>query len=74
MWIPDLVSIVFYINIYLQAGTHNDLLATSGEYLRIWEVGPESKSVSLKAKLFNVNNFGYIIFYNRVSIQNTVPL
>ena len=34
-------------------------MATSGEYLRIWEVGEDSKSVSLRAKLFNVNLYPF---------------
>lgn len=29
-------------------------MATSGEYLRIWEVGEESRVVKLKSKLSNV--------------------
>lgn len=35
-------------------------MATSGEYLRIWEVGEESRSVKLKSKLSNVR------FYRRL--------
>ena len=30
-------------------------MATSGEYLRIWEVGEQSKNVKLVSKLFNVS-------------------
>lgn len=30
-------------------------MATSGEYLRIWEVGEESRSVTLKSRLSNVS-------------------
>ena len=30
------------------------MIASSGEYLRIWQVGDESKSVKLKSKLSNV--------------------
>jgi len=41
MWIPDLEN------------RHPDLMATSGEFLRIWQVGDESKKVKLKSKLFN---------------------
>jgi hypothetical protein len=42
------------LNYITKAGTHKDLMATSGEYLRIWEVGEGTKSVNLKARLFNV--------------------
>ena len=41
----------------LQEGNHLDLLATSGEYLRLYQIGEQSKSVSLKSKLVNVSEF-----------------
>ena len=53
MWIPDQVSIT-KILFEIQRGTHSDLIATSGEYLRIWQVGEDSKNVTLKSKLTNV--------------------
>ena len=56
MWIPDLVRyLTYFILVNFQAGTHKDLMATSGEFLRIWEVGEESRSVKLKSKLSNVS-------------------
>jgi WD repeat-containing protein 68 len=41
MWIPD------------TKGTQKDLIASTGEYLRIWEVGEDTKKVTLKSKLQN---------------------
>lgn len=40
-----------------QAGTKRDLMATSGEYLRIWEVGEQSKQVKCISRLFNVRDY-----------------
>jgi hypothetical protein len=59
----------------MQAGTHRDLMATSGEYLRIWEVGEDTKSVNLKSRLFNViENSNYPNTIYRVNILNIAPL
>jgi hypothetical protein len=41
MWMPD------------KMGTHSDLLATTGDYLRLWEVG--DNGVELKSLLNNVS-------------------
>lgn len=55
MWIPDQVSFCqTFTIIFIQRGSHPDLIATSGEYLRIWQVGDDSKNVTLKSKLTNV--------------------
>lgn len=42
LWIPD------------KLGNKPDLLATSGEYLRIWSVNPSTNAVTMKAELKNV--------------------
>lgn len=47
MWIPDL------------EGTHNDLIATSGEFLRIYDIKDDSKNVKLKSKLVNNKHSEY---------------
>ena len=41
LWIPD------------AKGTSSDLIATSGEYLRIFEIGEDNKSCKLKCNLQN---------------------
>mmetsp|Transcript_8773 Transcript_8773/g.15068 ORF Transcript_8773/g.15068 Transcript_8773/m.15068 type:complete len:326 (-) Transcript_8773:38-1015(-) len=43
MWVPD------------KAGQHSDLLATSGDYLRVWEANDDN-SIQLKLKLDNNKN------------------
>jgi len=42
-------------------GSSPDLIATSGEYLRIYDVCEDSKRVKLKSKLVNVSNLFYKI-------------
>jgi WD repeat-containing protein 68 len=51
LWIPD------------KKGIKQDLLATSGEYLRIWSVDPTSSVVTMKAELKNV--LGYDLFLDK---------
>ncbi len=43
MWCPD------------RHGTHSDLLGTTGDYLRLWEMKPDKKEVELKCLLNNVS-------------------
>lgn len=38
-------------------------MATSGEYLRIWEVGENTKEVKIKSKLFNVDFNPYLLVF-----------
>jgi hypothetical protein len=42
-----------------------DLMATSGEYLRLFQIGNDSKSVAEKCKLVNVRFFliNYFILF-----------
>lgn len=51
-WIPD------------EGGTHSDLVATTGDYLRLWSVSEGNSDVKLK-HLFN--NVSYIAFHSFIS-------
>lgn len=67
MWIPDSVSYYTFFILKLlikcvifQKGVFPDLLATSGDYLRIWRAGePETR---LECILNNVSVYIYYIF------------
>lgn len=76
MWIPDSVNYytliiyfsfkITYLWVIFQKGVFPDLLATSGDYLRIWRAGePETR---LECILNNVSIYVYV-FIIHVSIN-----
>ena len=42
---------------FIQTGTAPELMATSGEHLKIWEFDEETQKVKLKCDLINVSQY-----------------
>jgi hypothetical protein len=64
MWIPDAVNklskVLFFPNVFLlKKGTFPDLLATSGDYLRVWQTS--DNGTRLECLLNNVNLLWFFV-------------
>ncbi len=56
------IFIFFYQQKFIKHGTYADILATSGESLKIWEI-KDGKEISLKSDLINVEFYFLILFF-----------